>query len=103
LGLHCGRRSGRRDALLHRRQHTAHSGRQPGAGRERGELAASLRSFPVGNYIVFCLPLPDGINVVRILDGYLDITPRTWASSVVTTVGWAGDSSKTLQLPALRG
>ena len=46
----------------------------PRAGRERPELAASLRSFPVGNYIVFYLPLPDGINVVRILNGYLDIT-----------------------------
>jgi plasmid stabilization system protein ParE len=42
--------------------------------RGRGELAASLRSFPVGNYIVFYLPLPDGINVVRILNGYRDIT-----------------------------
>jgi hypothetical protein len=34
----------------------------------------SLRSYPVGNYIVFYLPRPDGINVVRILNGYLDIT-----------------------------
>jgi toxin ParE1/3/4 len=34
----------------------------------------SLRPFPVGNYIVFYLPLPDGINVVRILNGYRDIT-----------------------------
>jgi hypothetical protein len=33
------------------------------------------------NYIVFYLPLPDGIYVVRILNGHLDITPRTWTSS----------------------
>jgi toxin ParE1/3/4 len=29
-----------------------------------------------GNYIIFYLPLDDGIEVVRILSGYLDITPE---------------------------
>jgi toxin ParE1/3/4 len=29
---------------------------RPLAGRERPELAAGLRSFPVGNYILFYLP-----------------------------------------------
>jgi toxin ParE1/3/4 len=48
--------------------------RNPLAGRERPELAPSLRSFPAGNYIVFYLPLNDGIEAVRILSGYLDIT-----------------------------
>ena len=46
----------------------------PRAGRERPELASSLRSFPAGNYIVFYVPKPDGIDVVRILNSYLDIT-----------------------------
>ena len=31
---------------------------QPKAGRERLELAPRLRGFPVGNYLVFYLPLP---------------------------------------------
>jgi toxin ParE1/3/4 len=63
------------DALLHRIGDTLRiRADNPRAGRERPELAASLRSFPVGNYIVFYLPLSDGINVVRILSGYLDIT-----------------------------
>jgi len=30
---------------------------QPKAGRERAELAPGLRSFPVGNYLLFYLPL----------------------------------------------
>jgi toxin ParE1/3/4 len=50
--------------------------RNPLAGRQRPELASGLRSFPAGNYIVFYLPLDDGIEVVRILSGYLDITPE---------------------------
>jgi toxin ParE1/3/4 len=50
--------------------------RNPLAGRQRPELAPGLRSFPAGNYIVFYLPLDDGIEVVRILSGYLDITPE---------------------------
>lgn len=63
------------DALLHRIGNTLRMlADNPRAGRERPELAASLRSFPIGNYIIFYLPLPDGINVVRILSGYLDIT-----------------------------
>ena len=50
--------------------------RNPLAGRQRPELASGLRSFPAGNYIVFYLPLDDGIEVVRILSGYLDIAPE---------------------------
>jgi toxin ParE1/3/4 len=47
----------------------------PLAGRQRSELARGLHSFPAGNYIVFYFPLDDGIEVVRILSGYLDIKP----------------------------
>ena len=46
---------------------------QPKAGRERPELAPGLRSFPVGNYLLFYLPLPKGIDLVRVLSGYMDI------------------------------
>ena len=47
----------------------------PLAGRQRPELLPDLRSFPVGNYIVFYFPLPDGIEVVRVMHGRRDIDP----------------------------
>jgi toxin ParE1/3/4 len=40
---------------------------QPHIGRVRPELAPELRSMPFGRYVVFFLPLPDGIDVVRVL------------------------------------
>jgi toxin ParE1/3/4 len=62
---------------------------QPKAGRERPELAPRLRSFPVGNYLLFYLPLPRGHRPgarAERLHGYrfgrlrdltrLDVTPR---------------------------
>jgi toxin ParE1/3/4 len=49
---------------------------QPMAGRKRTELAPDLRSFPVGNYILFYLPLQNGVDLVRVLSGYLDIGPE---------------------------
>ena len=36
----------------------------PLAGRERPELRKGLRSFPVRNYIIFYIPVPDGIEVI---------------------------------------
>jgi toxin ParE1/3/4 len=45
----------------------------PLAGRARPELGPSLRSFPVGNYIIFYVPLPDGIEIVRVMNGRQDI------------------------------
>lgn len=45
----------------------------PKIGTLRPELRTNLRSFPVGRYIVFYLPLPDGINVIRVLHGARDI------------------------------
>ena len=47
--------------------------RGPGLGRERGELAPSLRSFPVGDYVIFYKPIKGGILVARVLSGYRDI------------------------------
>lgn len=46
---------------------------QPMMGRARDELAASLRSFPFGRYVIFYLPIEDGIDVVRVLHGARDI------------------------------
>lgn len=37
----------------------------PFAGRERRELRAGLRSFPVGNYLIFYVPTPGGVEVVH--------------------------------------
>lgn len=45
----------------------------PHIGRVRNELAENLRSFPVGPFVIFYLPLVDGIEVVRVLHGARDI------------------------------
>ncbi|MBR1091572.1 type II toxin-antitoxin system RelE/ParE family toxin [Bradyrhizobium manausense] len=47
----------------------------PLAGRERRELRAGLRSFPVGNYVIFYLPLPDGVEIIRVMHGRHDVDP----------------------------
>ena len=45
----------------------------PLAGRARPELGPKLRSYPVGNYIIFYVPVPDGIEIVRVMNGRQDI------------------------------
>ncbi|MHC2623751.1 toxin ParE1/3/4 [Bradyrhizobium huanghuaihaiense] len=45
----------------------------PLAGRERRELRAGLRSFPVGNYVIFYIPLSDGVEIIRVMHGRQDI------------------------------
>ncbi len=45
---------------------------QPLIGRPRDELASGLRSMPFGRYVVFYMPLPDGIDVVRVLHSSRD-------------------------------
>ncbi|MBV9559279.1 MAG: type II toxin-antitoxin system RelE/ParE family toxin [Bradyrhizobium sp.] len=47
----------------------------PFAGRQRSELRTSLRSFAAGNYVIFYLPLADGVEVVRVMHGRQDIDP----------------------------
>ena len=46
---------------------------QPMMGRARDELALGVRSCPFGRYVVFYVPLDDGIDVVRVLHGARDI------------------------------
>ena len=46
---------------------------QPLAGRARPELAAELRSFPEGNYVIFYQPVPDGVRIIRVLHGARDV------------------------------
>lgn len=48
---------------------------RPGIGRLRDELKPSLRSFPVGRYVIFYFPLPDGVDIVRVLHSARDIVP----------------------------
>ncbi len=45
----------------------------PLAGRARNDLALKLRSFPVGSYIVFYVPVSDGIEIVRVMNARQDI------------------------------
>ncbi|WP_341710400.1 type II toxin-antitoxin system RelE/ParE family toxin [Limnobacter sp.] len=46
---------------------------QPMMGRSRDELATGLRSFAFGRYVVFFLPISDGLDVVRVLHASRDI------------------------------
>lgn len=46
---------------------------QPMMGRARPELATDLRSFPFRRYVIYYLPLSDGIDVVRVLYSARDI------------------------------
>jgi len=48
----------------------------PEMGRERKELnVPKMRSFPVGHYVLFYVPIEQGIDVVRILHSRRDILP----------------------------
>ncbi len=42
-------------------------------GRNRDELHAGLKSFPVGKYVIYYLPISGGLEIVRILHGMRDI------------------------------
>ena len=62
------------DALLNRIEETfdmlAHT---PLAGRARSELALKLRSFAVGSYVIFYIPVSDGNEVIRVMSGRRDV------------------------------
>jgi toxin ParE1/3/4 len=45
----------------------------PLMGRACDGLLPSLRFFPVGNYLIFYLPIEGGIEVARVLHGAQDI------------------------------
>lgn len=45
----------------------------PEMGRVRHEYLLNLRSFPFSNYIIFYLPLEDGIEVLRIIHSSRDV------------------------------
>lgn len=45
----------------------------PTMGRERPELADDLRSFPIGRYVIYYQPWPDGVDIVRVLHAARDV------------------------------
>lgn len=45
----------------------------PLSGVSREELGAGVRSFSVGNYMVYYRPMPDGIKLLRVFHGARDI------------------------------
>jgi toxin ParE1/3/4 len=45
----------------------------PGMGRSREDLRPDLFSFPVGKYVLFYRPQPNGIVLVRIIHGVRDL------------------------------
>lgn len=47
----------------------------PESGSPRFELGRGLRSFRVGDYLIFYQPIRNGIEVLRILHGARDIPP----------------------------
>lgn len=44
----------------------------PEIGRAREELSPHLRSFPVGNYVIFYRPSDSGVEIARVLHGARD-------------------------------
>lgn len=46
---------------------------QPFLGRQRPELGEAIRSFPIGNYLIFYVPAPHGIDVARVIYGGRDL------------------------------
>lgn len=52
----------------------------PQIGRARPELGTNLRSFPVGNYLIFYRPLTEGMELIRVLHGARDIDPDFFAT-----------------------
>jgi len=45
----------------------------PQSGSLRSELGGGVRSFAVGNYLVFYRAIPDGIRLLRVLNASRDI------------------------------
>ena len=46
----------------------------PQLGRSRDEVRKGLRSFSIGNYVVFYREIDNGIQIVRVLHGAQDVS-----------------------------
>ncbi|MFQ5674157.1 MAG: type II toxin-antitoxin system RelE/ParE family toxin [Nitrospinales bacterium] len=51
---------------------------QPYMGQSREELAPGLRSFPVGDYVIFYRPTKRGIVIVRVLNAAMDTRSKSF-------------------------
>jgi len=47
----------------------------PEMGRMREELAPRLRSFAIGNYVIFYRPMENGVEIARVLHGAREFPP----------------------------
>jgi toxin ParE1/3/4 len=47
----------------------------PEMGRKREELSAGIRSFAVGNHVIFYRRIENGVEIVRVLHGARDLPP----------------------------
>lgn len=45
----------------------------PYMGKNYGHIKTNLRGLIVENHIIFYFPRPDGIDIVRIINGYRDL------------------------------
>jgi toxin ParE1/3/4 len=52
---------------------------RPLIGRLRDELAADLRSFSVGRYVIYYRPLSNGVEIVRVLHSARDLNADFFA------------------------
>ena len=48
---------------------------QSGMGELRAEFGRDVRCFPVGNYVIYYRPTPDGIEAARVIHGARDFKP----------------------------
>ncbi|MGH9524196.1 MAG: type II toxin-antitoxin system RelE/ParE family toxin [Terriglobales bacterium] len=48
--------------------------RRPLLGRSRDELLPGLRSFPVGNYVVFYHRIKGGVSIIHVMSAARDVT-----------------------------
>ena len=56
-------------------EHCQKLARTPTLGRLRPDLAVDIRSYRVGNYLIFYFPTLNGIEIARVLHGMRDL-PR---------------------------
>jgi toxin ParE1/3/4 len=53
--------------------------KSPKIGKQSNDLYKGLRSMPIGpgrnNYVIFYLPMRNGVKIVRVMEGHRNITP----------------------------
>lgn len=52
--------------------------RHPYGGHARPDLGDTVRSFPIGKYIIFYRPIDDGVQAIRVLHSSRDIPRVFW-------------------------